>query len=536
MKQISYLIIAIALLTLLSSCSSKHGQQSSVADSTAVVSSESYYTCPMHPFVRSDRPGACPVCGMALVKKTGSEKLTENQTRLLKDVSLSPSQMVLANVETIAARRGTFEKEITAVGVVSVAEPLQATIAARFSGRVEKLYADYTGFIVKKGQPLFELYSPEIISAVQDYLLALGGLPPGADSDRQDQSSMERLAAASRTRLQNHFGMTDEQIRQLQKTRKPFTSLRFDSPIHGTVLTKNVQEGQYVDEGLVLYQLADLSKVWIYLDIYEQNLSFVHVGESVKLSTDAYPGEIFQGRVTFIDPTLNSETRTIRVRTEFANPDFTLKPNMYVEAHITVPVTDALVIPTSAILQTGTRSVVWVETRENTFEPRTVVVGTSTDNKSEILDGIREGEIVAASGGFLIDSESQLSSSSGSDVTSSHAGDAQTHGPGEDVMAQPSKVERSEQTSKRVADINVLVHGSYKPDVIHATLGETLRLHFFRDEDSECTSEVEFKDFNIRRFLPPHDTTTITITPTKAGTIAFECGENMVHGEIIVSK
>ena len=360
MKQISYLIIAIALLTLLSSCSSKHGQQSSVADSTAVVSSESYYTCPMHPFVRSDRPGACPVCGMALVKKTGSEKLTENQTRLLKDVSLSPSQMVLANVETIAARRGTFEKEITAVGVVSVAEPLQATIAARFSGRVEKLYADYTGFIVKKGQPLFELYSPEIISAVQDYLLALGGLPPGADSDRQDQSSMERLAAASRTRLQNHFGMTDEQIRQLQKTRKPFTSLRFDSPIHGTVLTKNVQEGQYVDEGLVLYQLADLSKVWIYLDIYEQNLSFVHVGESVKLSTDAYPGEIFQGRVTFIDPTLNSETRTIRVRTEFANPDFTLKPNMYVEAHITVPVTDALVIPTSAILQTGTRSVVWV--------------------------------------------------------------------------------------------------------------------------------------------------------------------------------
>ncbi|HEY6951832.1 MAG TPA: efflux RND transporter periplasmic adaptor subunit, partial [Bacteroidota bacterium] len=165
MKTLLYGITLLGLVASLQSCNSKHEDSASRADSTIASSSQEYYTCPMHPFVRSDRPGACPICGMALVKKTGAEKLSANQLDLLKDVSLSPTQKVLANVNTAAVQRRTLDRQINSVGVVSVAEPLQATIAARFSGRVEKLYADYTGTVVRKGEPLFELYSPELISA-----------------------------------------------------------------------------------------------------------------------------------------------------------------------------------------------------------------------------------------------------------------------------------------------------------------------------------------------------------------------------------
>ena len=515
------------LLVLFSACSSNHEVHASSTDTTATVAEE-YYTCPMHPFVRSDRPGVCPICGMVLVKKTGQESLTANQLTLLRDVSLSPTQMVLANVNTATVARRTLKREITAVGVVSIAEPLQATIAARFSGRIDKLYVNYTGATVKKGDPLFDLYSPDLISATQDYLLTLGGV--------QNAGAQERLGTASRTRLKNHFGMTEAQVVQLEKTRLIPSSVRFDSPIRGTVLTKDVQEGQYVNEGMVLYQLADLSKVWIYLDAYEQNMRYLTVGQNVTITTDAYPGEIFEGRVTFIDPTVDSETRTVKVRTEFTNPFQKLKPNMYVEARIGAPVNDALVVPTSAILQTGKRAVVWVEVKPNTFAPHDVVVGSSTEEETEILRGLQEGDVIAVSGGFLIDSESQLDQSPSQDVAESRSVQEETIPSSSDVKAEPSKYLRSLRQPRKVIDTNILVHGSYSPDVIKASVGEKVRLHFYRDEDSDCTSIVVFKEFNIKKFLPPRDTTLIEIIPIKAGTIDFECGERMVHGKIVVTK
>ena len=532
------ILVTLTLLILLSACSSKREDKSTAAtDTTVAASSESYYTCPMHPFVRSDRPGVCPVCGMALVKRTGQGSVPAATAVSSDDVTLTPAQRILANVQTTPAKRQSLVKEIEAVGVVSIAEPLQATIAARFGGRVEKVYANYTGVLVRKGEPLFELYSPDVITASQDYLLASNSVLIG-DSTTSPQAvpSQDQLLAASKTRLSNHFGMTESQISQLERSKQVSSSLRFDSPIQGTVLMKNVQEGQYVDEGMVLYQLADLSKVWIYLDVYEQNMSFVKVGQNVALTTDAYPGETFHGRVTFIDPTMDGGTRTIRVRTEFSNSDYKLKPNMYVAARIDVPTQDVLVIPTSAILQTGTKSVVWVEVRPNTFESRTVIIGTTSDSQSEILDGLMEGDIVAVSGGFLIDSESQLSGSNEGSSVSSHAGHSGMRTTDNDPMARPSKDSAKEITPSDVKNVNILVHGGYSPDIIKARLGQKLELHFFRDEDSECSAEVVFKDFNVKRFLPVNDTTTIEITPSKTGTIEFECGQSMLQGKIIVSK
>ncbi|MDD1749454.1 MAG: efflux RND transporter periplasmic adaptor subunit, partial [Methanothrix sp.] len=211
----------------------------------------------MHPSVRSDHPGACPVCGMALVKKIVGESAATRATSV-GDVILTSAQMVLANVATEPVKRQTLEKEITTVGVVSVAESRQATIAARFRGRVEKLYADYTGFVVRKGEPLFELYSPDITSATQDYILALnaGGAPSGTSS-QAGEIPRDRLVSASKARLQTHFGMTEKQISSLGKSTVAPTTVRFDAPMSGTVLTKEVQEGEYVDEGTVLYRLAD---------------------------------------------------------------------------------------------------------------------------------------------------------------------------------------------------------------------------------------------------------------------------------------
>ena len=373
------------------------------AQQATVTSGEDYYTCPMHPSVRSDRPGACPVCGMALVKKSsqtasgGGENPEE-----FRGVSLSPTQRVIANISTVSVKRRALMQEISAVGVVAFSEPLQATVAARFRGRIEKLYANYTGLHVRKGEPLFELYSPDLVSAEQEFLLARQGGPNAGDLQTQ-------LLQASRSRLRIHFGLTENQVQELESTGSPHHTIAFHSPIAGTVIQKQVQEGEFVSEGMMLYQLADLSRVWVYLDLYEKDIRMVHLGQTAEITTDAYPADVFRGVVKFVDPVVNAESRTVRVRTEFANGDGKLKPNMYVKARLALPVVNAIVVPAGAVLSTGKRSVVWVETGANTFEPRDVSIGATGDEYAEVLHGLREGEKVAATGGFLIDSESALS-------------------------------------------------------------------------------------------------------------------------------
>ncbi len=377
----------------------------SLTDGTRGESRTEYYTCPMHPSVVSDKPGSCPICGMTLVKKSGVPRASADDLAVARSVSLSPAQRVIANVATTVVGTQTLDREISAVGVVDYAEPLRAKVAARFRGRIEKLHVNFTGERVLKGQPLFELHSPDLYAAEQDFVLALKAMDlPGAETDPNRRAMLD----AAGERLHLHFGLTHEQVEGIRQTRTAQDTITFYSPISGTVLGKEIQEGQYVDEGTVLYDLADLSRVWINLDVYEKDIRFVKMGHSVRIRAESYPGEDFSGRVTFIDPVLDSETRTVRVRTEFENSLGMLKPRMYVKARIHVPSSGALAVPSSAVMFTGRRNIVWVEVAENTFEPRDVRLGVASGPMVEVLEGLRAGDIVVTSGGYLIESESQL--------------------------------------------------------------------------------------------------------------------------------
>lgn len=505
-------VFVLVVLALGAGCSSdQKPEQSQAASQGADV-----YTCPMHPSVISDRPGACPVCGMALVKRSAAPEMSSAELEHLKAVSLSPAQSVSANVATSVAERSVLVKSIEAVGIVDYAEPLQVTVSARFSGRIEKLYASTTGERISRGGPLFELYSPDLISAEQDYLLALDATSTGSGAAR---SAQDRLLQTSQTRLSLHFGLTDEQIRELERSKVVQQSATFFAPISGTVIRKMVQEGQYVSEGQELYQLADLSTVWIVLDVYEQDVRSLRVGQKVSISSAAYADERFSGRIIFIDPVMNPETRTVRIRTEFSNPGGKLKPEMFVDASIQIPMPPSIVIPSSAVLSTGSGSVVWIQTGENVFEPRPVTVGAKTSALTQILAGLQEGDRVVTSGGYLIDSESLLRVPTG---------------PASESGAAPHAHSASAEPAADPNEVFITVKGSYKPDVVRVQKGKPVILHITRNENAACSEEIVIEQFGIRKKLEPFKTTTIRFTPAEAGVVRFSCGMDMLHGKIIV--
>jgi len=396
-----------------------YANESHAGSSTEALEDTSYYTCPMHLSVHKDKPGACPVCGMTLVKKTKQKDVDMNDFASLQSVSLSPTQRIIANVSTVKALRRNVSRDIQAVGVVSYAEPNYRRISMRFPGRLEKLYLAYTGQAVRKGDPVADVYSPEAISAQQEYLLSL-------DSDEQAKRGEQAFAASAQQMLEQsrqkllQWGFTEEQIAGLKETRKVNYVVTIYSQVSGTVVKKSVDPQHYAATGEDMFDVADLSTVWILLDVYEKDIRFVSGGQSAQITTEAYPNEKFKGRVVFIDPVLNPETRTIRVRTEFSNPQGKLKPNMFVNATIAIPKANALVVPSSAVLSTGRRMVVWVEVKENIFEPRDIVVGSASEGFTVVLHGLEEGEVVVETGGFLIDSESALQQPAATDPHGGH--------------------------------------------------------------------------------------------------------------------
>ncbi len=500
----AFLIVSLLLVGSGCSESPKTGSSAS-ADSTATA--EDYYTCPMHPSVRSDRPGACPVCGMALVRKTALKEASSDELSTLARVSLSPTQRVIANVSTVRVRKSRISRTFTAAGIVDFAEPRRALVTARFRGRIEKLHVDFPGVEVRKGETLFELYSPDLVAAQQDYLLAL--------QSRSEEPATQSLLTASSERLLTHFGMTADQLATIGREGKPRTTMSFAAPQAGTVLSKQVVEGQYVDEGTLLYEIADLSTVWIYFDVYEQDMRFIARGQDVSFTADSYPGERFAGRVTFVDPVMNPDTRTVRVRLEAPNRGGKLKPQMFVQATVSIALPQSLVVPRSALLSTGTRTIVWAETATNAFEPRIVTTGAGNAELVQVLEGLNEGESIAATGGYLIDSESNLQMPASRDV--SHAEQGHTA-----------------SRSARVEEFSIRVKGRYHPDTVRVSQGSLVRLSLTREEDSRCTEEIVFKDFDIRRTLPAWETTIVELRADKRGSFRFECGMNMVHGTLVV--
>jgi len=359
------------------------------------------YTCSMHPAVSSDKPGACPVCGMVLEKRSklfaSSAQAAEGKFTL----TLPTDKQVLANVATAKAEFRRLERSILTVGTVEPSEQRLFHVPSRVPGRIEKLFVDYTGAYVNKGDPLFVLYSPELVTAQKEYLLHVpkaGGMHP-SDAGFLE-SAREKLLL---------WGLTPEQLANLESGDTIYTRLTIYSPRSGVVMSRAKLEGSYVLEGETVYDIADLSAVWVWADIYEYEIAGVSVGTPVSVSSPAYPGRKFPGRISFVSPEVNKETRTIRVRAELENPDLLLKPGMYVDVDIKVQTGKrVLAIPVSSVLQTGNRQVVWVKVGLTNFEPRAVSLGVRGGDWWEVLSGVHEGEEVVSSGGYLLDSEAQF--------------------------------------------------------------------------------------------------------------------------------
>jgi Cu(I)/Ag(I) efflux system membrane fusion protein len=363
-----------------------------------------YYTCPMHPSVIAYKPGPCPICGMTLVKKVSGGHPGGREASKGAEVVVSPVQRVQADISTSAVRWMPLSGSVSASGVVAFAEPSQSVVAARGRGRIEHLFVDRTGAVVRKGEPLLSIYSPELIAAEEEYLIALGSV---------EDLTRVQLIAASRKRLAERFGITESQINRLERERDMQSPATYSSPIAGTVIRKPVVEGQYVEEGMTLFELADLSRVWVIASVPEQDIRSVRKGDPVEVTLEAYPGLLLKGRVGFIEPVLDADSRTVRVRTELANPEGKLKPNMYARVAMKRAPREGLVVPASAVLFTGRHPRVWVESEPGRFAPHVVSVGLTYGAFIEILSGVNEGDMVAATGGFLIDSESQLEAPAG---------------------------------------------------------------------------------------------------------------------------
>jgi RND family efflux transporter MFP subunit len=299
--------------------------------------------------------------------------------------------------------RGPLRKVVRTVGVIDYAESGLADVTTKFKGWIEKLYVDTTGQQVHRGDPLFEIYSPELYSAQVEYLLSLQA------ATRSSETGDESLRASSRLKL-TYWDISDDQIDELESTRKPKKTLPVLAPIDGFVVDKNVVEGQMVNAGMNIYRLADLGLVWVQAEIYEQDLPYLKLGQEAVVTLSYLPDRKFRGRVTYIYPYVDPKTRTVRVRMEFHNPGFFLKPGMFASVEIQAELApSALLVPDSAVLRSGQKNTVFVALPEGKFDPRSVTLGPRAENDMyQVLNGLHDGERIVTSGQFMLDSESQL--------------------------------------------------------------------------------------------------------------------------------
>lgn len=323
-------------------------------------------------------------------------------------VYLTPAQARAIGVAYTAVRRAPLSREIRTVGEVESPEPAVVDVTPKIDGFVERLYVDFTGDAVRRGQPLLTLYSPMLVAA-QEELLTARRLAARADSSDPDAwTSAQDLVAAARRRLA-YWDISQDQIARLERTGEITKTLTLVAPVGGLVLEKSVLAGQEVRPGMALYQLADLATVWIEGDVFEQDLRLVRVGERVHIEVAAYPGAHLMGTVTFVYPTVDERSRTNRVRVTVPNPGLKLKPGMFATMYFDARLaSDALVVPREAVIVTGERNVVFVKAPDGMLVPRDVVLGARTDDSVEVLRGLALGDSVVTAANFLVDAESRL--------------------------------------------------------------------------------------------------------------------------------
>lgn len=357
------------------------------------------WTCSMHPQIRQDKPGSCPICGMDLIPLAQNKETEEADPR---EIQMTESAMKLADVQTYVVQKGIPRKELRLQGEVKADERNIAALTARFGGRIEKLYVNYTGQYVRKGQKIAAIYSPDLNTAQQELLDAV-----------KYKDSQPSLYRAARNKLKL-WELTDQQIDNIEKNTNPDIYFDILSPISGTVTRRDVAVGTYVKEGSPLFEIINLQRVWVLLDAYESDLPWIHTGDEVSFSIPAIPGKTFAGKVSYIDPFINPGTRVAQARVEINNPGLLLKPGMFVNAVLSsgnAGEMQALLIPKTAILWTGKRSIVYVKVphrKTPSFVFREVTLGAHTGNFYVVEEGLQEGEEIASNGVFKIDASAQL--------------------------------------------------------------------------------------------------------------------------------
>lgn len=454
------LIVALGVAQRLGWITAGGGSGNGGDEATApAAEEETSWICPMMCTPPMEEPGRCPVCGMELVPaSSGSGDEGDGAS-----IQIDSASRRVANIQTAAVRAKPAKRRIRAVGQINYDEGKLKTLSAYVDGRIDQLYADYTGMVVNQGDNLAMLYSPKLYSAQSELLSALRGSKE--TSSYSGTLNPQSLLDSARQKLID-LGMTDGQIQRIETTDKPVTRIELVAPIHGTVIDRLVAEGEYVKTGQPIYRLADLSTVWLMVELFPRDAAAIRYGQRVEAKVDSLPGDMFSGRVAFVDPTVDPGTRTIGVRVVMENEDGRLKVGDYATATIQVPIVTAreresviydpqlagkwisprhphviedspghceicgielvpasrlgftseptadrreLVVPRNAVLVAGDNSVVYVETESGRFELRRVTLGPSMGDEIVLLDGVKAGEEVATNGNFLIDSEMQLS-------------------------------------------------------------------------------------------------------------------------------
>lgn len=370
------------------------------------------YHCPMHPTMVSDQPGDCPICGMRLVPMEegrpepppgGGEQVAG---RVPVIVPLAKQQLIGVRTDTVMKAR--MVHTIRTVGRVTYDETRLHHVHTKIDGWIERLYANATGELIKEGQPVLTIYSPELLASAQEYLLAVRARERLAGATLPEiRESGDELVQSARRRL-SLFDVTEDQIHDLEAKGVAPRTMTIQAPITGHIIVRNVLQGEKIESGTNVLDIADLSRVWVLADVYEYELPFVREGQKATMTLSYLPGRTFEGKITLVYPVLSEATRTVKVRLEFPNPDLALKPEMFGEVEIESEAGDGLIVTDSAVISSGARDIVFVDRGEGYLEPREVKLGVRLADKVQILAGLAEGERIVVSGNFLIDSESRL--------------------------------------------------------------------------------------------------------------------------------
>lgn len=362
---------------------------------------------PMHPAYKSDKPGIAPDCGMQLVPKYADDETAKMPPG---SVRIAPDKQQLIGVRTGTAERQSLVRTVRTTGQLTSDETKLAHVHVKISGYIDKVYVDYVGQLVKKGQPLFTVYSPDLVATEEEYLIAKRGAKDLGKSQFPEVSQgSESLLRSTRERLKL-WDISDEQIKRLDETGEVTKTLTFYSPAGGFVTDRKAFPQTAITPDMDLYLITDLSTIWVNADVYEYEVPFVKVGQTADMQLSYYAGKTYAGKITYIYPTVDPVSRTVKVRIEFPNPNFDLKPQMFANVQLKINYGKQIFVPQEAIMDSGDKQYVFVVHDGGVFEPRVIQMGAKLEGNVVVLSGLHAGETIVTSGNFLVDSESRLKS------------------------------------------------------------------------------------------------------------------------------